>query len=754
MWLQSAISQTVTEFDSVPVTANGRQLLFPWAGGLNNPQYSTIDLTSNGIQDLYIFDESSQRSMTFINQGIHDSVSYLYAPQYEYAFPRMYQWAVLADYNHDGYADLFTFNNSFMRMYRNDYKKYGYLRFTKITDTIKYGDTNALLINVNAFPLFTDIDGNGTLDFMYYTYYVYLYLNRSIKRYGNADSLDLQFATQCWGDFSSQSTFNNTVKVNQCSYALAGPENVAGHPYKRINPPPPNPQHNGQSILALDLNGDGYKDCIIGDIISNNLDALINVANSDTAADMTLPQDSIFPGYDVPCHLYTLEVPFYIDINNDSLNDLLVAPYAANISNDIHSTWYYKNTGTKTTPHFHYMQNNLFQDNMIDVGEGAYPAFLDYNADGLMDLVVGNFGYYYPTAPTGFLPNLTLYENIGTPTKPEFKLADTNFANIDSLVLQAHRLNTNNLCPTFGDIDGDGAIDMMIGTQNDSVLFFHNTAAAGNPVHFVLTKAPFLDSVNIQLTNDFALDAAPQLVDVNNNGKLDLIIGSLKGKLYYFENTGTPTNPHFTYRTNFFGGVNVIKPGYFTGYSIPFMYTYQGKHRLLVGTQDGALYLYDNIDTNLTGTFNLMDTLYASAESGDAIWKGIRSAPAMYDLNNDSLPDLIAGNYGGGLSYFKGNIPTSLNTTKAPVKSTMKLFPNPCDKYVTIEIPTDYNCTQTVIDVYDIAGRKILTKKTSAFMKYFLNVSSLANGLYICRVNVFEKGRLVSVTGGKLVVHH
>src|SRR4029077_19158921 len=119
--------QNLREDDSIPVTYNGNLLMYPWAGGLNNPQYSTIDFNNDGIKDLFIYDESSQRVMAFLNEGITDSLSYIFDPSYEKYFPRMHQWAILADYNNDGYPDLFTFNNSYIRAYRNDYSKVGYL---------------------------------------------------------------------------------------------------------------------------------------------------------------------------------------------------------------------------------------------------------------------------------------------------------------------------------------------------------------------------------------------------------------------------------------------------------------------------------------------------------------------------------------------------------------------------------------------------------------------------------------------------
>ena len=41
----------------------------------------------------------------------------------------------------------------------------------------------------------------------------------------------------------------------------------------------------------------------------------------------------------------------------------------------------------------------------------------------------------------------------------------------------------------------------------------------------------------------------PELADLDDDGDLDLIVGSRSDTLHYFENTGTATDPAFTQRT-------------------------------------------------------------------------------------------------------------------------------------------------------------------------------------------------------------
>ncbi|HAW18886.1 MAG TPA: hypothetical protein DCX14_01780, partial [Flavobacteriales bacterium] len=40
----------------IPVIKNGDTLHAPWAGGLNNPQFSPMDFTGNSDEELFVFD--------------------------------------------------------------------------------------------------------------------------------------------------------------------------------------------------------------------------------------------------------------------------------------------------------------------------------------------------------------------------------------------------------------------------------------------------------------------------------------------------------------------------------------------------------------------------------------------------------------------------------------------------------------------------------------------------------------------------
>jgi len=83
--------------DSVTVTVGGTPLNYPWVGGINSAQFSTIHLNNDTIEDLFIFDRTGNKVLTFVNDGI--GIGYTYAPEYESQFPVLQSWAILRDYN-------------------------------------------------------------------------------------------------------------------------------------------------------------------------------------------------------------------------------------------------------------------------------------------------------------------------------------------------------------------------------------------------------------------------------------------------------------------------------------------------------------------------------------------------------------------------------------------------------------------------------------------------------------------------------
>ena len=703
VWAQNLFVPDTT----ITVTKNGLTYPNGFAGGLNFPLFSEIDLNGDGIKDLFSIDRSGNtgtRITTYINTGTPNAVTYEYAPYYRKFFPELKDWAVLVDYNCDGLEDIFTFTPGGMAVYRNDFTLSSGLKFVKVVDLLHstyYSPppVNLWVSPVNV-PAFSDIDYDGDLDILTFGlggFQVEYHKNQSMDLYGHCDSLTFELGTACWGHFTLNSFSNSATLGVSCPFKPAYIPQEAGN---KLN----NNLHGGSAIIALDLDNDTVKDMVMGDLLGNNLMALFN-GGTQSFAQMTA-QDTLYPPQ-TPVNITTYPVPMYIDVDNDGIKDLVAA---ASYLNNYNGIWYYKNDGSNQQPDFNFIKDAFMQDQMIDMGEGSYPVFFDFDADGLLDIVAGNYGYFNPSA--SYPSSLHLYRNTGTASLPAFEHVTDDYANILALGLSG-------VNPSFGDLDSDGDQDMVIGDWDGKLHYFNNNAGAGNPANFVLTT-PNLGNF------DVGQFSAPQIIDVNRDGKNDLLVGKRNGMLSYFENTGTNTNPVFTKVTDTLGGVDVRTIFSVTGHTVPFLYDVNGNYRLLVGTERGTLFLYNNIDGNLNGTFNLYDSIYQN------IYEGNRISPYGDDINGDGKMDLIIGNYSGGMTiYLQSNVP--IGVTENNDTFIFKVYPNPASASITVEMPaTDFKSAdfELLNSIGQIVDKRQLTKKNVN-----LDVGSYPSGLYFIKIN-------------------
>lgn len=697
--------------DSVQVFQNNTLLPMAFCGGQNFLVVSDIDLDFDGKKDLFLFDRSGDKISTFLNNGIQDSVSYQYAHDYIKKFPKMSNWALLRDYNCDGKEDIFASTNAGMKVFLNTSTPATGISFTTATPLLfAYFTENPLSQYLNLYvspvdiPAIYDVDEDGDLDILTFDFggtKMSYFKNHSMEWYGHCNSLEAFVLTDdCWGDFSENFS-NNDVTLDVCRGV--NESEISGEDDMRNK----QTRHSGSCTLCAEFNGDNNKELVLGDISFANLTMLVN--DSAGSVSNIISQDNTFPSYNTPVNLPLFPCAYYVDVNNDGKRDLLASANAGGCSANIQNLWYYENTAQDDSVHFNYRQNALLIDQMIDVGEGAFPAVTDYDQDGLMDLVVGNFGYL--TTNCNYQSKLLLLRNSGTAVDPKFTVTSRDFASLGSL-------NLTNIVPTFGDLDGDDDDDMVIGESNGRLYYYINNAAAGLPASYQLSPSLFngLDVGNF---------AAPQLVDLNRDGKLDLVVGEGNGNLNFFPNTGTGSQPIFasTPLTDSLGKVNVTPINTITGYSVPSFFKVNGIFHLLVGSSSGYFYHYTQIDSNLTGAFTLSD------ESFQDIWEGIRSSLCVHDFDNDEEPDMVVGNYCGGLHFYIGDITQSVKNQ--PPVINFKIFPNPSTGVFQIQLPEDLVQQETVFTVFNQMGQKVLEQKGA----HFLDMTHFSDGFYLVHLN-------------------
>lgn len=737
--LNSVISQSVnynfSRYDSIPVTISSITLKYPWVGGINYSQYSNIDLNFDGKQDLFVFDRTGNKVLTFLYSGTGNSIDYTYAPEYELLFPTMTNWALLVDYNCDNLPDIFTNSPGGIRIYKNT--STGSTHSFQMVESLLYsyyfsGMVNLYVSSVDV-PAIVDVDDDGDIDVLTFGLVgakVEYHKNYSVENGYGCDSLLFQLRNECWGNFT-ESAFNNQLTLfDTCANSLGTVEfdddnhpNVfnGGSSHSETYIEAEGIRHSGSCLLAFDNNGINSKDLLIGDISAENLVYAENGGTGVNMASSMISQDTLFPSYDTPVKIKTMACGFHVDVNDDGQKDLIVTPQTTALSENKKSVWLYENLAATINPDFNFQTVDFLQGQMIDRGEGSLPVLFDYDNDGLLDLFVSNYGEFN-NITNSYDCKLALFKNNGTPTSPSFVQINDNFENL------ATTMNDNSLHPAFGDLDNDGDKDMIVGGYFGTLYYFENIAGTGNPADFVLSQANLTDNTSSII--DVGLYSAPLLTDLDRDGDNDLIIGARTGALVYYENIGNASTFNFRHRTDTLGGIFVRQYGYFTGYSVPAIYDEGGKYQLIIGSQSGYIHHYDSIENNINGDFRMVDTMLLGAPHG------IRSGVAVADINSDGEMDIFTGNYRGGISFFKGDVNGTVGI-KEEDNLEINIYPNPANSYFIIDANQFQNLD---VRIYDITGR--ILYQTTFNGKILIDISSFTSGIYFVEV-VKKEAKLV-----------
>jgi len=708
----SSFSQMILNRDTnLTITENGIAFSSAFSGGINAGQFSEIDLNLDGTMDLVVFDKSGNKISPFIN----DNGIYIYAPEYRSAFPKAHDWMLLADYNCDGKNDIYTYSSGGIAIYENTSTTN--LSFSLVTSLVlsDYGSTNLnIYISPVDIPAIADIDYDGDLDILTFSIlggFIEYHKNMAMELTGNCDTVAFEFSESCWGLFYEG--------LN--SYILNCP-NCQCPPIANPNTANSKQKHAGSTLLAIDIDNDNDKDLVLGDVSYNNLNLLINGGDNQNAVMISV--DSVFPqnqSNTIAADMHVYPASYYLDVTNDGVKDLIVTTNSQNNSENFESCWLYSNAGQTNNPDFNFVQSNFMQSDMIDLGKSAFPTFYDYNSDGLLDLVVGNYGYH--VANNNPISSLALFKNTGTKDIPKYELIDRDWQGISTVNLNTTlNIPALNISPTFGDLDADGDGDMLLGDADGKLHYFTNQA--GN--------------FNITSPNYFSIDVGyfsqPQLVDVDRDGLLDIIIGEQDGSVNYCPNSGTKKLATFDTIIKNWGGIDVDTNYISTGYSSPKLIDSNGVYQLFVGSFTGTIYQFTNIEGNLNGQFS---PIYSTAAN---LWDGGKCAFALADINNDNQPEMILGNLSGGITYFSSDtllndtIPTNTLNNK---QKNLSIYPNPASNKLTIE-----SSEIGIVKIKNLLGKTICKERKSNYLLE-VNTSHFSNGIYILQLNSMSSKILI-----------
>ena len=193
----------------------------------------------------------------------------------------------------------------------------------------------------------------------------------------------------------------------------------------------------------------------------------------------------------------------FADLNDDALPDALVGTAEGTLK--LHS-------GLMRWDGVFFITNDLPFNAFagIDVGTNAAPALVDLDGDGRLDALVGNGA-----------GELLAFTSTGPGTA--FALMAANpFAGIDV---------GDRAAPGFGDLDGDGDLDALVGNADGALLAFRNNGPGTGFTALTGTDNPF-DGI------DVGDNAIPDFVDLDGDGDKDALVGTADGHILAFRNNG------------------------------------------------------------------------------------------------------------------------------------------------------------------------------------------------------------------------
>jgi len=279
--------------------------------------------------------------------------------------------------------------------------------------------------------------------------------------------------------------------------------------------------------------------------------------------------------------------PVFVDHNMDGLMDILVGQGGSLCGEQAMSLVLFENVGTKTNPSFVLKDDDyLGFSEFVTTSKNPSPAFGDMDNDGDLDLIIGdNVGYLYYYENVAGAGQTLAFEakgykymdiNIGNAAKPF--IIDFNQDGLMDLVIGEEKTNGFEL-PSQEFITGN-------------INYFENIGKASEPLFnndiFMGNNTSTLGRIKVSFTLNTAIDGGAAPFFFRKDDKLNVIVGSKSGRIVHHEFNSTEPNDEAPVVNDYLG---FLKEG---NDSSPAMYDINddGFYEILIGTSRGGLAFY------------------------------------------------------------------------------------------------------------------------------------------------------------------
>ena len=277
------------------------------------------------------------------------------------------------------------------------------------------------------------------------------------------------------------------------------------------------------------------------------------------------------------------------------------------------------------------------------------------------------------------------------------------------------------------DWNNDGYTDLIVGDRDGFINYFQRNSDG--------TLQSGVKLLSGGITLDAGANSAPDFVDWDNDGDLDMIVGTdTTAPVRFYENTGTASVYQFDGFVNFIAGGSSV-----TLYrSMPSIYDMNGDglFDIVMGATDKKFHYFENTGTSGSPSFAAAVQLQYQS-GGAAVTEASDSRLDLCDWNEDGHIDFVAGDYNQNTYLFFANDGTGIEGgySGITVPSAFSLNGNPVAGTLSMNINLG-EASSPMFTVYTMNGRTVLSHNAGTLDAGNNNVLipiDLPSGAYMVR---------------------